>query len=292
MKRRMWFLIVLLLIIPFWVFQSQAKDQSQQKPGASSASDKNFMSLINRKAPKKDTAAIHYHASSIKNAGLSYQESLTLPLKVSYACKNENQLRVLAGMHGFDVNYALVFGRKKEFVNAMKFLNAEIIERLNPSDYVNPNMLAAKETKKLLADVTDPQNLKKYKAYWSKQIDANMKKAAKDPRLMESLLDQWYGSLIESSFVMCNLALSGAGGDQFYALFIDYMLRVDALDIKMQEFYNSEYGSALEQADRKKILAPIRERIQNKHGLLDRQDINFILSIMKKVRAEYVKPCK
>ncbi len=296
MKRSMWFLIVLLLVVPFWVFQAQATDPSHSplktvnKPDASG---KNLWPLMSGKASKKNTETLHYHASSIKNAGLSYQESLTLPVKVSYACKNEIQLRVLAGMHGFDTNYALVFGRKKEFVNAMKFLNAEIIGRLKPSDYVNPNILAARETKKLLADITDPQNLEKYKAFWSKQIDANMKKAAKDPQLMESQLDQWYGSLIESSFVLCNLALStSAGGDQLYSLFIDYMLRVDALDIKMQEFYNSEYGSALEQADRKKILAPIRERIQNKHGLLDRQDINFILSIIKKVRAEYAKPCK
>jgi hypothetical protein len=244
------------------------------------------------KASKKDTAAVYYHAGPIKDAGLSYQESLTLPVKGSYACKNESQLRVLAGMHGFDINYALIFGRKKEFVNNMKFLNTEVLGRLPKADYVNPNMAAAEETKKLLQDITDPRNLEKYKAFWSKQMDANMKKAANNPELMEALLDNWYGSLIESSFVLCNLALHSTGGDKLYALFIDYMLRVDALDIRMQEFYSSDYGRSLEQADRKNVFAPIRELIQKKHGLLDRQDISFILSAMKKVRAEYVQPCR
>jgi hypothetical protein len=60
----------------------------------------------------------------------------------------------------------------------------------------------------------------------------------------------------------------------------------------MQEFYSSDYGRSLEQADRKNVFAPIRELIQKKHGLLDRQDISFILSAMKKVRAEYVQPCR
>ncbi|MEE9912248.1 MAG: hypothetical protein K4571_11060 [Deltaproteobacteria bacterium] len=296
MKRRIGFVIVLLLLVPVGIFPAQAAEPSHPQQNTVDKPDmagKNVWPLMGGKASKKDAAAsYYYHAGPIKDAGLSYQESLTLPVKGSYACKNEIQLRVLAGMHGFDLNYALVFGRKKEFVNAMKFLNAEILGRLKKSDYVNPNMSAAEETKKLLADITDPRNLEKYKAYWSQQMDANMKNAARDPQLMESLLDQWYGSLIESSYVLCNLALNSTGGDKLYSLFIDYMLRVDALDIRMQEFYNSEYGRALEQADRKSVFAPIRELIQKKHGLLDRQDIKFILSAMKKVRAEYVKPCK
>jgi len=295
MIRKIGLLIGLLAIISFGILPVQAADPShpqKRTAGKPDASDKNVWPLMGGKASKKDTAALYYHAGPIKDAGLSYQESLTLPVRGSYACKNETQLRVLAGMHGFDINYALVFGRKKEFVNAMKFLNAEVLGRLKKSDYVNPNMVAADETKKLLADITDPQNLEKYKAYWSQQMDANMKKAAKNPELMEALLDNWYGSVIESSFVLCSLTLNSTGGDKLYALFIDYMLRVDALDIRMQEFYNSDYGRALEQADRKNVFAPIREVIQKKHGLLDRQDINFILSAMKKIRAEYVRPCK
>ncbi len=295
MIRKIGLLIGLLVVISFAAMPLQAADPSHSqrrtvdKPDAS---EKNVWPLMGGKVSKKDTAGLYYHASPIKDAGLSYQESLTLPVTGSYACKNETQLRVLAGMHGFDINYALVFNRKKEFMNTMKFLNAEVLGRLTKSDYVNPNMVAADETKKLLADITDPRNLEKYKAYWSKQMDANMKKAAKNPELMEALLDNWYGSLIESSFVLCNLALNSTGGDKLYSLFIDYMLRLDALDIRMQEFYNSDYGRALEQADRKNVFAPIRELIQKKHGLLDRKDIKFILSSMKKARAEYVAPCK
>lgn len=288
-------LIVLLLIISWGIFPAQAADPSHPQKKTAEKQDsaqKNVWPLMGGKASKRDTAAVYYHAGPIKDAGLSYQESLTLPVKGSYACKNESQLRVLAGMHGFDINYALVFGRKKEFVNTMKFLNTEVLGRLPKADYVNPNMAAAEETKKLLQDITDPRNLEKYKAFWSKRMDANMKKAANNPELMEALLDNWYGSLIESSFVLCNLALHSTGGDKLYALFIDYMLRVDALDIRMQEFYSSDYGRSLEQADRKNVFAPIRELIQKKHGLLDRQDISFILSAMKKVRAEYVQPCR
>lgn len=294
MIRKTGLLIGLLAIIFFGILPAQAADlphpqkRTADKPDAP---DKNVWPLMTGKASKKDTAALYYHAGPIKDAGLSYQESLTLPVKGSYACKNEMQLRVLVGMHGFDVNYALVFGRKKEFVNGMKFLNAEVLGRLKKSDYANPNVAAADETKKLLVDITDPRNLEKFKAYWSKQMDANMKKAAGNPELMEALLDNWYGSLIESSFVLCSLALHSPGGDKLYALFIDYLLRVDALDLRMQEFYNSDYGRALEQADRKNVFAPIRELIQKKHGLLDRKDIHFILSAMKKIRAEYVKPC-
>ena len=300
MKRRTSLTIMLLIIIPLFVCAVQAetreggRQKTVDKARASSAGGKSFRSFIEgkRAQSKRDTGSSYYYASPLKDARLSYQESLTLPVKGSYACKDETQLRVLAGMHGFDINYALVFGRKKEFVNTMKFLNSEISGRLKASDYINPNISAAEEIKALLADLKDPQNIEKFRACWSKQFETNLKKADADPKIMQQLLDQGYGAIIESSFILCNLALNSADADKLYSLFIDYMLRVDALDIKMQQFYNSDYGKALEQSDRKNFLPPIRDLIAKKHGLLDRKDIKFILDRVKKVRTEFVKPCK
>jgi hypothetical protein len=295
MKRKVLFVLMLLWIIPFLVFSVQAGAQSSaKKNNVSSATDKNFRSFMEGEKARhnKDTGSLYYYASPLKEAQLSYQASLTLPVKGSYACKNETQLRVLAGMHGFDINYALVFGRKQEFVKTMRFLNSEILGRLKNPDYINPNVRAVEDAKALLTDMKDPQNIENFKMSWSKQFEANMQKAKADPKVMQQLIDQSYGAIIESSYILCNLALSGGSGDKLYALFIDYMLRVDALDIKMREFYNSPYGKALGQSDRKNIFPPILDIIEKKHGLLDRKDIKSILAIVKKARAEYVTPCR
>lgn len=297
MKRKVLFAVMLLWTMTFLVFPVQAGAQSGVKKDSqknvSSATDKSFRSFMEGKKAqsKKDAGTLYYYASPLKDAQLSYQASLTLPVRGGYACKNETQLRVLAGMHGFDINYALVFGRKKEFVETVRFLNSEILGRLKTPDYINPNIRAVEDTKALLANLKDPENIENFKTSWSKQFEANMQKAKADPKVMEQLIDQSYGAIIECSYILCNLALSGGSGDKLYALFIDYMLRVDALDIKMREFYNSPYGRALGQSDRKSIFPPILELIEKKHGLLDRKDIKSILAIVKKARAEYVTPC-
>lgn len=278
-----------LSVIFFLLLPLQVSAQS----GGSSAQSQSFRSFLEGKRGKAEkSASFHYAALPMKEAKLSYQSSLTLPVKGSYACKNKTQLRVLAGMHGFDLNYALVFGRKKEFVNTLKFLNEEILGRLEKGDYININTEAAKEAKALVSDLNDPENIEKFKSSWSQHMGEALKKAENDPKVMEQVLDQWYGGLIEISYILCNLTLTGQSGDKLYGLFVDHMLRVDALNMRMQKFYDSDYGKALAQSDRKNIFPPIIERIEAKHGLLDRKDIQFIRDIVKKVRADYAAPCK
>ena len=75
--------------------------------------------------------ALMQNVDLFKQAGLSYQPSLVLPVEGLIGCKDKEQLRILLGMYAFDANYALLFGKKQEFGAANMLVVKSIPERLN-----------------------------------------------------------------------------------------------------------------------------------------------------------------
>ena len=64
---------------------------------------------------ESECKALMQNVGLFKQAGLSYQPSLMVPVEGVIGCKDKEQLRILMGMYTFDANYALLFGKKKEF---------------------------------------------------------------------------------------------------------------------------------------------------------------------------------
>lgn len=228
----------------------------------------------------------------IKDAGLSYQNYLAIPLKGSLACKDKAQLRVLIGMISFDSHYAMIFGKKKEYFDTLQYINTEIMPRLKELDQLNMSVIV-KDSSNIIADgFTKPENLQKYRESYQQQFDQLAEKVASSPDTMVLLVDGWYGAVLESLYVACTLSQNEKWGDSLSKLFGDQFQRLGKVDKVLSLLKYTKYESLAHQPERSKALASIRGLYEKKKGQLDRKDISMILEQVKAARAEYIKLCR
>ncbi len=226
----------------------------------------------------------------IQEAGLSYQPSLTVPLKGSQACKDSTQKQVVLGMLTFDTSYALAFGRKKEFFDTLQYMNTEISSRLK-EDFLSSGGMVNAASRLVAEDFTRKENVEKYRDAFQKQFDLLVDRIAVRPEAMAWLLDRWYGVELEAWHLACSLSLHEKWGDALSQLFVQRMRRLEKVDRCLQALKDSKYASLVNQPERSRLLGEIRNIYQKKKGQLDRSDIRAILDKVDAVRAELLKPC-
>lgn len=230
--------------------------------------------------------------NTIKDSGLSYQNHLAIPMKGSLACKTKEQLRVLIGMISFDLHYAMIFGKKKEYFDTLQYINTEIMPRLKELDQLNVAAIVKDSSKIIADDFTKPENLQKYRENYQQQFDQLAEKVASSPDTMVLLVDGWYGAVLESLHVACTLSLNEKWGNSLSKLFGEQFQRLGKVDKVLSLLKYTKYENLVHQPERSKSLASIRELYEKKKGQLDRKDISMILEQVKAARAEYIKPCR
>jgi len=227
----------------------------------------------------------------LQEAGLSYQPSLTVPLKGSQACKDSTQVQVVLGMLTFDTSYALVFGKKKEFFDTLQYMNTEISSRLK-EDFLHSGGMVNASSRLVAEDFTKPENVEKYRDAFQKQFDLLVDKIAVRPEAMAWLLDRWYGVELEAWHLACSLSLHEKWGEVLSRLFAQRMRRLEKVDRSLQALKDSKYADLVRQPERSRLLGDIRNIYQKKKGQLDRSDIRAILDKVDTARAEFLKPCR
>ena len=228
----------------------------------------------------------------IKDAGLSYQPDLLVPLKGSQVCKSKAQLRVLAGMILFDANYAMIFGKKQEHFDSWQYLNSEVLGRLKVQDSLNMTAVSNEAAKALSEDISSPENQQKYRAARQQYLQELADKAASSSEAMILLIDIRYGAALESLYVASTLSLNEKWGDSLFKLFSAQIQILQKVDKVMYALKDSKYANLVHQPERNKTFKEIRELYQKKKGQLDKKDIGMILEKVKTARAEFIKPCK
>ena len=227
----------------------------------------------------------------IKDAGLSYQASLAVPLTASYACKDPSQVNVLSGMLAFDANYAMAFGKKKEYLDTQQFLSAEIEPRIRGFNRWDIPKISPAASKALGEDITNPENQMIYYTHGQRQVDAVIQAAAADPEAMALLFDNWYGAFVEGLHVVSNLALNAEGGDLMLKLFNEQLQSAERLDKLLHAVRETEQAGLVHQADRCGQLHAVIELIRKRSGQLGKADIEALRALAEKTRPEFVKPC-
>ena len=228
----------------------------------------------------------------LKEAGLSYQKSLTAPLEEVTACKDQEGLRILLGMYSFDANYAMVFGKKKEFLETKEAIVSQVLNRLDTRDKLRITTIKPE----LLKDVLDdPENMKKRDALFNNlqtNFDTLGKQADSDDEVMDLLVDSLYGYLIQGVYVVCELALNNESGDKMIALFNSQAQHLETFDAVFDTFKDPELTEMVEYVERDPLLDGIKDLIKNKKGKLDRHDIETIIAAVKPVRDFLARKCR
>lgn len=231
--------------------------------------------------------------SLFKQAGLGYQPSLTVPLQGVIDCKTPRQLRALYGMYAFDSNYALLFGKKKEFVEAERLVRKELPAKLNLSGMLNVLGMTPEEMKKVAEDPDNPANRELFIKYTIANVHIWITLAAKDPEVMELMVDSFYGAAIQGLYVSCKLALGAGGGEKLVALFNEQASRLEKAQQIVEAYAgNQELAKLVDKDQRQKVLTPVLALLKDKQGNLAEADLKKVLALVEPERAALVKICK
>ena len=226
-----------------------------------------------------------------KQAGLSYQPSLVVPVEGIVGCKDHEQLRILLGMYTFDANYALLFGKKKEFA-AGNGLRNEIPGRLNLRGKLKFKTFTPDELKKVLDNPDDPANRDLYVKYASANIHDMLEASKSDQEMAELLLDSSYGAIVQSLYVACKLALAAGTGEKLVALFNEQAARLDKLNRALAAYAgNPELAAIMKCSQREALLKPVAAILVAKKGDLAEPDVVKILSWVEPEHSKVVGVC-
>lgn len=228
-----------------------------------------------------------------KDAGLSFQDSLTAPLQDPAKCKSPEQLRVLVGMYTFDSNYALVFGQKEAFLRAQQLLANEILEQLDLRDRMDVRNLPEDQLRKVLEDPYSDASRNIIIAHRVNEIRRLIVQADTDPELMSLVVDGAYGAMIESLYVACSLALTSDVGQDIVTLFNEQAGRLKAVSKALDAFATDKtMAGILDVTQRQHLLLPVIQLLDQRKGDLGLTDIATILGAIKPERDRFALGCK
>lgn len=240
----------------------------------------------------KEGLAMMQNVALLKKVGLSYQPGLTVPVDGVIDCKSKEDLRVLLGMYLFDTNYAAVFGKKKEVLQIRSMIAKQIPDKLEVPALRKTKQIPPEKLKKIAQEPDKKANREALLKNWMAEIDKMFKAAAKDPKVMDMLIDATYGLTIEGVYVSCKLAQSAGGGDAMVALFNFNTARLTSLAKALDAFAgDKELAAMVELGKRQRVIGPVLDIYKAKKGKLDQGDVAKVLAIVEPVRSPLVKKC-
>jgi len=230
----------------------------------------------------------------IKDADLTYQNSLTVSVSDVLDCKNKGEMRLLLGMYIFDSNYAMLFDKRKELQESWEFGFHSAMEKLALQGEAGVAMFPAADLKTIIEDPTNPEHRLILIRDINSQVEAILKQAREKPEFLEVVVDEFYGTIIEGLYVICNLALNeDLSGTKMVALFNGLQQSLGGYAKVEAIFAGDEYFEGMiKKGERAKVLNPINTLLETSGGKLKVEDMKKILSIIEPVRSQVVRKCK
>lgn len=228
----------------------------------------------------------------VRQAGLSYAPDLVLPLGNDLSCKSPEDLRILAGVLGFDANYALAFGHKDIALQNREYARAEVTGRLPAAARVEPPALPEAALRALQDNPDDPEARRALAEAGTSAVERMIAAADQDPEVLDLLLDGLYGSTIEGLAVVGGLALTAEPGPEMVMVFDEQAARLRRLLAPLdQAAADPGLDALLEAAPRRALLAPVLARIETRQGRLSLDDVQWILDRVTPERRRLAAPC-
>ncbi|MDD5206106.1 MAG: hypothetical protein PHS17_11835 [Desulfobacterales bacterium] len=236
--------------------------------------------------------ALMQNVDLFKQAGLSYQPSLVLPVEGLIGCKDKEQLRILLGMYAFDANYALLFGKKQEFGAANTLVVKSIPERLNMGSKLKFKSFTQDELKKIADNPNDPANRDLYIKYVIANFHDLFQAAESDQEIMATMVDALYGSIVQCLYVSSRLALAAGTGEKLVDLFNDQAKRLDKFQQVLEAYAGDpELAGLVERPERQPVIRPVFELLKAKKGNLSEAYVKKILSSIEPERGKVAEKC-
>ena len=230
----------------------------------------------------------------IKEADLSYQNSLTAPVSGLVDCKNKKELGLLLGTYVFDTNYAMVFDKRKEVQDAWESGFQKTSEKLALQGGSGAAMLPGANLKNIL---DDPANSNRYRDVLiedvQSQVTAILKKAREKPEFLGVVVDEMYGAIVEGLYVVCKLSLNeDLKGESMVAL-LNTLEKSLGGYAKVEAIFagDKDFEMMLDKGSREKVLRPVQEILAANGGKVSAEDLKKILAIIEPVRGQIVKKC-
>jgi hypothetical protein len=220
-----------------------------------------------------------------KEAGLSYQPALILPLVVDE--RSDEELNILLGMLTFDANYALVFGKLQESMETRAFIHDELLPRMQAYDKMDIAQPDQAIVESLLRDPYDAEARRQLNEHVTTQIRRNVEAAANDQELMIVFVESFYGAVIQGLFVASTLALDMPANPQLVALFNEQLTRLEFFDELVHNLQHSELRSVFGQEERCAIVDPLIAQLVAAQGALSPELVREVQDITAQARARY-----
>jgi hypothetical protein len=225
-----------------------------------------------------------------KQAGLSYQESLMVPLQNVVDCKDVRGLWVLQGMYRADASYALTFGKMDRYVAIQDLLKGWTMKRAESLGRLKlwqppPGMVRAL--------VEDPDSEGKRKALLKdlqKAVVADIDKAEKDAQSMESLVQMIFGTVTQVTYIVCKLAVDA--GAELAPVFNGHADELDKFAAVIDSFAVPDAVPVVDRRERSELIHFIRDLIRSRKGNLSKEDVRSILDKLEPLRDGYAKKCQ
>ena len=229
----------------------------------------------------------------IKDAGLTYQNSLTAPVSDLLDCKSKEELRLLLGIYIFDTNYAMVFDKRKEVQEAWGLGFQKTMEQLALHGEFGVAMLPGADLKEMLENPMKQELRSVLIEDVLRQVRAILKRAREKPEFLEVVVDEFYGTILEGIYVVCKLSLNeNLSGRKMVALFNGLQESLEGF-VKVENlFAGDEYFEKMfEKGEREKVLGPILSLLKTNDGKLSVENVKKILSIVEPIRNRVVRKC-
>ena len=229
----------------------------------------------------------------IKDADLTYQQSLTAQVADLLDCKSKEELRLLLGLYLFDTNYAMIFNKRKEFQESWESGFQKTMEKLALYGEAGVAMLPAADLKEILENPTDLRLRNILIDDVKRQVTAILKQARKNPEFLEVVVDEFYGVILEGLYVVCKLSLNeDLNEKQMVALFNWLQQYLEGYARMVDVFSGDEYfEEMIKKSQREDVLNPIHDILKANKGKLSVENVKKVLSIIEPIRNPVVRKC-
>jgi hypothetical protein len=141
--------------------------------------------------------------------------------------------------------------------------------------------------------VENPDDEAKRKAFLKDlrdAVDAQIEKGEKDAEVMELMVHMVFGTVAETVYVVCKLAVEP--GEELAPVFNDQAVRLEKFAAVIDSFAAPGAIPIPDREARSKLAHFVSDLIRSRKGNLSREDIKSVLERLEPLRNSYAKKCE
>lgn len=241
---------------------------------------------IEKSLKTNDIEALYQMFGKIKDIGLSYDTSITLPTDFrTLQGKTQNELTILMGMYIIDGIYASIFEKR---MDVLLPIGLKVEEMLGMQEDGFWSSMTAGGSRPARRQDQIAGGLE----YWTKLI----RNSRQDTTVLRNLVCGFYGSTLESLYLFAKMGLA-SGMTAEYLGFMNAQLPrlaisrdiLDAYTVAPGDTLHMELIQTLDAAAKGKVIESLIRTMTESRGKLTEKDLRSIVSIISATRDPLIR---